>query len=51
MNACMSVHFDSIPKPRFMIAKMKLDGRWFGGRQITAHHYNMGFYEVDDLSH
>lgn len=33
------------------IAKSKLHGRFFGGKQIVAHYYNMGFYEVDDLSH
>lgn len=33
------------------IARSKLHGRWFGGHQIQAHFYNMGFYEVDDLSH
>jgi len=33
------------------IARGKLHGRWFGGQQIQAHFYNMGFYEVDDLSH
>jgi len=32
-------------------AKKSLHGRWFGGQQITAHYYNAGFYEVNDLSH
>lgn len=33
------------------LAKAKLHGRWFGGKQIQAHYYNMGYYEVNDLSH
>ena len=32
-------------------AKKSLHGRWFGGQQITAHYYNQGFYDVNDLSH
>ena len=42
--------FENFLPPPLIIAKNQLHGRWFGGKQITAHFYNMGFYEADDLS-
>merc|ERR1712038_962817 len=33
------------------LAKQHLNGRFFGGQQITAHYYNQGFFEVNDLAH